>query len=410
MISLQRAFLCVFSGAALAALSACSEEPQQRDRPPTAVGFITVAAKDIPITSSLPGRTVAFETSEVRPQITGLIRQRLFTEGSFVRAGQPLYQIDASVYQAAVNQAQANLASAKASAEAATARADRLRPLADMEAVSKQEYTDAVAQARVARASIAQAEAALELARINMRFTTIPAPISGRIGRSTYTVGALVSANQQDPLTTIQRLDPIYVDIQQSSAELTAMRQSLAKGDLRQGSTSVTLKLEDGSVYPMKGTIEFSEVVVNESTGNVTLRARFPNPTGLLLPGMFVRAEYERAIQPGALQIPQAAVQRDFDGTPFVYVVTKDNKAERRTIVADNMQGQDWVATSGVKAGDRVITQGASTVRHDMPVLATPATTAAQPAKGAPGKPGGPAGAPAAPAGAQGAPAPRTAG
>ncbi len=378
MITLSRAFSFCVLGAALALTAACSGDGGPPERQAVEVGFVTVEARDIAISATLSGRTVAYETSEVRPQISGHIRRRLFTEGSFVRAGEPLYQIDPSLYQAAANQAEANLASARANAEAAVARADRLRPLAEMEAVSQQEFTDADAAARMARATIAQNEAALETARINLRYTTITAPISGRIGRSAYTVGALVNANQADPLSVIQRIDPIYVDIQQSSADLTALRQSLAQGALQQGSANVRLELEDGSIYPQSGTLEFSEMVVNPSTGSVALRARFPNPDGLLMPGMFVRAIFEQAVQPGALLIPQSAVQRDFDGSAYVFVVGPDDKAVRRMVTADRTQGPNWVVTSGIQTGDRVITQGLDNLRHDDPVRAVPATTAAQ--------------------------------
>ena len=207
-----------------------------------------------------------------------------------------MFQIDPSLYQAAVNQAAANLANARASAEAAQARADRYRPLAQIEAVSRQDYTDAVAQARQARANVAQTGAALETARINLRYTSIPAPISGRIGRSLFTVGALVTANQVNPLAVIQRNDPMYVDIQQSSADLLTMKRALASGGVTAGSTQVRLKLEDGGAYGYTGTVQFSEVVVDESTGTVTLRARFPNPQGVLLPGMFVQAQFTQAV------------------------------------------------------------------------------------------------------------------
>lgn len=380
MTTLKRALSCLFLLPALG-LAACADGEGQPERPPVAVSYITVDARDIPLAATLTGRTVAYETSEVRPQINGHIRRRLFTEGSFVRAGQPLYQIDASMYQAAANQAEANLASARASADAAIARAERLRPLAEMEAVSQQEYTDADAAARVARAAIAQNEAALETARLNLRYTTISAPISGRIGRSAFTVGALVSANQADPLAVIQRIDPIYVDIQQSSAEMTTMQQALAEGALQEGSTSVRLELEDGSAYPLSGTIQFSEMVVNPGTGSVTLRARFPNPDGLLLPGMFVRAMFEQAVQPGALLVPQPAIRRDFDGSAYLFVIGPDDKAVRRRVTADRAIGTDWVVTSGLQAGDRVITQGIDNLRHDDAVRASPANARSAPAR-----------------------------
>jgi membrane fusion protein (multidrug efflux system) len=358
------------------ALAACSGAGAPGDRPAAEVGFITLEASDVPVPAELSGRVVAFETSEIRPQITGYIRRRLFTEGSVVRAGQPLYQVDASLYRAEVNQAQANLESARASAEAAVALADRYRPLAEMEAVSQQEYTDAEAQARVARAAVEQSEAALETARINLRYTTISAPIGGRIGRSQATVGALVSANQADPLSVIQRIDPVYVDIQQSVSDMTALRQALAAGTLQEGSTSVRLEMEDGSLYPLTGTVQFSEMVVNPDTGSITLRARFPNPDDLLLPGMFVRARFEQAVETGALLIPQQALLRDFDGSAYVYVVAEDNTAERRKIVAERTSGANWVVTDGLAAGERVIVQGLADLGHGDPIRPVAATAA----------------------------------
>ena len=372
-------------------LAACSPSGGD-DRQPPQVGFVVVQPAAVPVSVTLAGRTVAYETSEVRPQINGLIRRRLFTEGSLVRAGQPLYQIDASLYQAAVNQAQANLASARASADAAVARADRYKPLAEMEAVSAQDYTDAAAQARVARAGIAQNAAALETARINLRYTTVTAPIGGRIGRSLYTVGALVSASQPSSLTVIQRLDPIFVDMQQSSAELTALRRALQRGEVAPGSTSVHLTLEDGSDYGYAGQVKFSDIAVDESTGTVTLRASFPNPQGLLLPGMFVKAAFDQAVEPRAFLVPQPALQRDFDGSAFVYVVSGDNKAVRRKVTALRTNGTNWVVTEGLKPGDRVITQGlGNNVRHDSEVQAVPASTPqkiAPPGQGGAGRPG----------------------
>jgi membrane fusion protein (multidrug efflux system) len=386
MITRRSAFirngLCVV----LFVLTACSGGGE-RDRPPPQVGYVVVQPVAVPVSVTLAGRTVAYETSEVRPQISGLIRRRLFTEGSTVRAGQPLYQIDASLYRAAVNQAEANLSSARASADAAIARADRYKPLAEIEAVAEQDYTDAAAQARVARAGVAQNAAALETARINLRYTTVAAPISGRIGRSLATVGALVSASQPAPLAVIQRLDPIYVDMQQSSAELTALRQALQRREVAPGSTSVRLTLEDGSGYGYAGRVQFSDVAVDESTGTVTLRASFPNPQGLLMPGMFVKAVFEQAVEPRAFLVPQPALQRDFDGSAFVYVVGRDNKATRRKVSAVRTSGTNWVVTDGLQPGDRVITQGlGANVRQDSEVRPVPASA---PQRIAPPGPGG---------------------
>ena len=364
--------------AAALAVASCGKGDAQDggrgQRGPTQVGFVVVQPTSVPVQSSLGGRTVAFESSEVRPQVNGVIRRRYFTEGSYVRQGQPLYQIDPSLYRAAVNQAQANVAAARATADAAQVRAKRYKPLAEMEAISKQDYTDAAAQARQAQATVAQNNAALETARINLRYTSIPSPISGRIGRSLSTVGALVTANQQDPLAVIQRLDPMYVDIQQSSADLTKLRNALAVGGVEPGSTQVRLKLEDGSDYGYTGTVQFSEVMVNESTGTVTLRARFPNPQNILLPGMFVQAEFTQAVDPNVFLVPQAAVQRDIGGEAFVFVVGAGNKAEQRKVVADRTFGTNWVVSGGLKPGDKVITQGTANLKSGAPIKPVPAS------------------------------------
>lgn len=359
-------------------ISACSgsEDGNARKRGAPEVGFISVIEQAVPISTQLGGRTVAFQTSEVRPQVTGLIRKRLFTEGSMVRAGQPLYQIDASLYEASVQQAEANLASAQARARAADEKARRFEPLAKMQAIAEQDYTDALADAGIARAAVAQGKAALETARINLRFAAITAPISGRIGRSIATPGALVSASQGEPLAVIQQLDPIYVDIQQSSAELTRLRQALASGGVTAADASVRLKLEDGSAYGLTGSVQFSDVTVNEATGTVALRARFPNPSGLLLPGMFVTAIFDQAITPNAILVPQQAVLRDFDGSAYVLLVGKGNKAERRKVVTDRTAGGDWVVSSGLKPGERVITQGLNNLKHAMPIRPVPAERA----------------------------------
>jgi len=361
--------------AALLALSGCGSAPAEPKRQPPRVGFIVAKPTAVPMTVTLGGRTVAFETSQVRPQVNGVIRARLFTEGSLVRQGQPLFQIDPSLYRATANQAQANLQSALASAEAAQAKAERYKPLAAMEAVSRQDYTDALAASRQAAAAVAQSRAALDTARINLRYTTVPAPISGRIGRSLFTNGALVNANQADALAVIQRTDPIYVDMQQSSADLIALRKALASGGVAPGSTAVRLRLEDGSDYPQVGTVQFSEVTVNEATGTVTLRARFPNPEGLLLPGMFVQASFAQAVQGNAYLVPQNAVQRDVSGDAVIYVVGADNKAQRRSVAAPRTVGGDWVITRGLNPGDRIITQANSNLKSGMQVRPVPAST-----------------------------------
>jgi len=358
-------------------LAGCGSAPEAAGQQgkPKPVGYVVVRPSAVPIPVTLGGRTVAYETSEVRPQVTGVVTRRYFTEGSVVRAGQALFQIDPSLYRAAVNEAKANLQSAEATAQAARVRADRLAPLAKMEAVAQQDYTDAVAAARQATAAVAQGRAALETAQINLRFTTVPAPIGGRIGRALSTVGALASATQAEPLAVIQRTDPIFVDMQQSAADLTRLRRQLASGGTVPGSTSVELKLDDGSTYPARGTIQFSEVTVDQDTGTVTLRARFPNPRGLLLPGTFVTAVFDQAVNPSAFLVPQQAVQHDFNGAAYVFLAGKDGKAVRRTIETERALGANWVVTKGLAANDRVITQGLNNLKDGAPIAPVAAST-----------------------------------
>lgn len=343
------------------------------DKGPPEVGFVVVQPSSVPIVTELAGRTAAYQVSEVRPQVTGLIRSRTFVEGSLVRQGQPLYRIDPSLYQASASQAQANLASAAANAEATRVRAERFRPLAEIEAVAKQDYTDAAAQAKQATAAVAQSRAQLDTARINLRFTTVPAPITGRIGRSLFTEGALVTASQADPLAVIQRLDPIYVDIQQSSGDLLRLRRMLASGGATPARAAVRLKLEDGSDYGATGAVEFSEAIVNAATGTVTLRARFPNPNGLLLPGMFVRTSFSQSTDPNAFLVPQQAVSRDAKGNATVFVVGAPDakgltKAVSRTVVTTRTAGTNWVVTSGLKPGEHVVVQGVGKVKPNAQV------------------------------------------
>nr|WP_294848534.1 efflux RND transporter periplasmic adaptor subunit [uncultured Sphingomonas sp.] len=359
-----------------ALLTSCgSAKNEGRGGGPAQVGYVVVQSSTVPLEAELDGRAVAFETSEVRPQVSGVIRQRYFSEGGYVRKGQPLYQIDPSLYRAAVDQASANLSSAQATAQAAGAKAERYRPLAKIEAVSQQDYADVSAAARQARAAVAQNQAALRTARINLNFTNIPAPISGRIGRSLSTVGALATANQSEPLAVIQRTDPIYVDIQQSAADMVRLRQSLLSGGIQPGSTQVRLTLDDGTAYGYTGTVQFSEVLVDENTGTVTLRAQFPNPQGLIMPGMFVRARFIQGVEQRAMLVPQQAVMRDLGGKAAVFVVSNDGKAVRRVIETTRSVGTNWVVTSGLKPGDKVITQGLNNLRTGAAVKAVPAST-----------------------------------
>lgn len=366
-------------------LAGCGGKSEKK--PPTTpeVGYVTLAAQTVPLEVVLPGRTTAFETSEVRPQVNGLIRARRFVEGSIVHQGQTLYEIDPSLYVAAVNQAKANLANAEAQRTAAEAKAQRYKPLAEINAVSKQDYADAVAAAQQSAAQVAQQRAALQTAQINLRFTKVPAPISGRIGRSQVTTGALVTNGQATPLTTIERLDPMYVDIQQSSSDLLALKRELAAGGATAGEARVELTLEDGSVYPHPGQIEFAEAIVDPNTGAVTLRARFPNPQGVLLPGMFIRAKVLQAYARDAILVPQQAVSRDPRGGATVYVVGADNKAQLREVTAARAIGDKWLVTAGLRPGERVITEGLDKVKPGEAVKPVPAGSPQTPPQGRPG-------------------------
>jgi membrane fusion protein (multidrug efflux system) len=361
------------------ALAGCAQqEPQSRkDKAdqPADVGYVIVQQTSAPQMVELAGRTSAYQQSDVRPQVSGVILRRLFTEGALVRKGQPLYEIDPALYRAAASEARANLQSANASAEARNAQARRLKPLAEIEAVAKQDYTDALAAARQAQAAVAQSKAQLQTAEINLRYTTVPAPITGRIGRSLVTVGALVTASQATALAQISQLDPIFVDIQQSSADMLALRRALAKGGAIPAKADVRLTLEDGSAYGYGGTVEFAEAIVDPSTGTVTLRARFPNPESVLLPGMFVRARFAQAINQSVVLVPQAAVARDPAGSATVFVVGPDNKALERKITATRTHGPNWVVTGGIKPGEKVIVQRTSTLRPGQKLKPVPANT-----------------------------------
>jgi membrane fusion protein (multidrug efflux system) len=362
--------------------SGCAKAPRAAQPPPEA-GYVTVKAAAVPLTVELPGRTTAFETSEVRPQVSGIITARLFEEGSIVHQGQTLYQIDASLYRAAVNQAQANLASVEAARENAVAKAARYKPLAQAQAIAQQDYSDAAANAKQSTAIVGQNAAALETARINLRYTRVAAPITGRISRSAFTTGALVTSGQADVLAVIQRLDPIYVDIQQSSAELVDMRQSLATHGTVPSTAAVQLRFENGTLYPLTGTLQFTEVSVDPSTGAVTLRARFPNPQGLLLPGMYVRASLSQATAQTAILVPQAGVNHDPQGNATVLLVGADGTALSRGVTADRTVGADWLVTQGLKSGDRVIVEGLGKIKPGQGIRAVPAGAPSQGHRGA---------------------------
>jgi membrane fusion protein (multidrug efflux system) len=342
---------------------------------PVTVGYVVIQQGSAPLEQELPGRIAAYQVSQVRPQVSGVIQRRLFQEGSVVHQGQTLYQIDPSIYNAQAAQASANLQSARAQAQAARTLVDRYTPLVKQQAISKQDYTNAIAQARQADASVAQNAATLRTAQINQRFTRVPAPISGRIGLSNVTEGALVTANQTDALTTITRLDPVYVDIQESAADLLALRRALSQGGVVPTSAQVRVKLPDGSYYGYTGTVEFSEVLVDQNTGTVTLRARFPNPQAILLPGMFVTAEFAQAVDTSAFLVPQQAISRDPQGNATLFVVGPGNRAVQRVVVTAQTQGPYWVVTQGLAAGEKVITQGTANLKDGAPIKPVPAST-----------------------------------
>ena len=359
------AFAVLVSAIAVAMLSltGCQESSAPQTQQTPQVGVVTLEAKPFALTSEVPGRTSAYRIAEVRPQVNGIIQKRLFTEGSEVKAGQQLYQIDPATYEATFKSAQATQLSAKS-------LADRYKLLVADKAVSQQAYDEA-------RAAGLQADAALEQARIDLRYTKVMAPISGRIGRSAVTEGALVSNGQANAMATIQQLDPIYVDVTQSSKELLRLRRDLAEGRLQKASDSaakVALKLEDGSRYAHEGTLEFSEVAVDESTGSVTLRAVFPNPDHLLLPGMFAHAELLSGVKQNAILAPQQGVTRNQRGEPTAMVVGADNKVELRVLKADRTAGSAWLVEEGLNEGDRLITEGLQFVQPGAEVKAVPAS------------------------------------
>jgi membrane fusion protein (multidrug efflux system) len=351
-------------------ITACSKKAPPAASPPQ-VGVVTLHTQPILRTTTLPGRTESVMVSDVRPQVGGVILQRLFTEGGDVKEGQQLYQIDPSIYQADYDSALATLAHDQAALATANAKAERYRPLAAAQAVSAQDYSDAAAAAQEAAADVASANAAVEQARINLRYTKVLSPISGTIGASTVTPGALVTAEQATALATVTELDPIYVDVNEPTTVWLRLKQEIAAGQLesqRDGSAAVTLTLEDGSTYSLPGKLQFSEVQVDQSTGTVLVRALFPNPDHLLLPGMYVHAELQEGMNPNGILVPQQAVSRNTRGDATVYVVGKDNKAELKVIQIGDNVGDQWVVTGGLQAGERVIVDGLQSVEPDAPV------------------------------------------
>ncbi len=368
------AFAAMVSAIALATLTlaGCKDDAAPPPQQAPSVGIVTLQAEPYTLTTELPGRTAAYRIAEVRPQVDGIIQKRLFEEGSEVKAGQQLYQIDAAVYEAAAKSAQATLASAKSLAE-------RYKSLVSDQAVSRQAYDEA-------QASRLQAEASLEQARINVRYTKVLAPIAGRVGRSAVTEGALVSNGQTNAMATIQQLDPIYVDVTQPTKDLLRLRRELESGQLQKASDTaakVQLRLEDGSTYEHEGTLEFAEVSVDEGTGSVTMRAVFPNPDHTLLPGMFVHARLAAGVNKEAILAPQQGVTRNSKGDPTALVVNAENKVELRQLKAERTDGNRWVVLDGLKAGDKLITEGLQFVQPGAEVKTTEAKNVAAPQQAA---------------------------
>lgn len=362
------------------ALTGCDDKPAQQQQgagQTPEVGVVTVKAAPLQITTELPGRTTAYRIAEVRPQVSGIILKRNFTEGSDVEAGVSLYQIDPATYQAAYDSAKGDLAKAQAAANIAQMTLNRYKKLLGTKYISQQDYDTAQADAQQANASVIAAKAAVENARINLAYTKVTSPISGRTGTSTVTEGALVQSGQTTALTTVQQLDPIYVDVTQSSNDFLRLKQEMANGSLKQdnGKAKVELVTNDGMKYDQSGTLEFSGVTVDQTTGSITLRAVFPNPDHTLLPGMFVRAKLEEGVNPNALLVPQQGVTRTPRGDATAMVVGEGDKVEIRNITATQAIGDKWLVTDGLKSGDRVIIEGLQKVKPGVQVKAQEVTS-----------------------------------
>jgi membrane fusion protein (multidrug efflux system) len=379
--------LAVFALTASATLAACGPAPHHGP-PPTektpSVGYVVLKPDKVALTTELPGRIAPMLIADVRPQVTGLIQTRNFTEGGEVRAGSLLYQIDPAPYRAALDSAKASLAKAQSSLGLAKIKAARYQELVAIRAISQQDFDDAAASVQQAEADIASAQASCETARINLAYTRITAPVSGRIGRSSVTPGALVTSNQTTALATVQKLDPVYVDVTQSSTAILRIRREIGQGGVSAASPQVKvgLMLEDGSRYPLDGTLQFSDVTVDQSTGAVTVRAVFPNPKAELLPGMYVRAIVTEAMQDQALLVPQQAVTRDATGQAVAYIVGHDDKLEVRALTLGRAIGDRWVVDQGLEPGDRLIVDGAQKATPGalvvaIPILASPSSASA---------------------------------
>ena len=375
---LRKIVSCLSPIAVLAVTAACDgakAPPAERSAPQVTV--LTVKPQSVAIKTVLPGRTAPTVIAEVRPQVTGIVKSRAFNEGAEVKAGSTLYRLDPATYQTTYDSARAAVAKAEASVQTARRNVERNKELVAIKFVSQQAYDDALATLQANEADVASAKAAAEAARINLAYTNVVAPISGRIGRSTVTAGALVTANQQEPLATIQQMNPMYVDLTQSSSEVLRLRRAMASGELkrsRDDAARVTLQLEDGSTYSHEGTLQFSDVTVDASTGAITLRALFPNPDGVLLPNMYVRAAIEEGVREGAILVPQQAVTRDNKGQAIALVVGADNTVESRPLKTARTLGSDWLIDSGLRPGDRVIVEGSQRARPGAQVQATEAS------------------------------------
>ena len=347
------------------------------------MGVMKIQAQPVTLDTELPGRTVPYLIADVRPQVGGIVKTRDFREGGDVKAGQTLYVIDPATYKAAYDSNVAALGKAQASLKTTRLKAERYKELVEIQAVSKQDYDDAAAALGQGESEVAAAKANVESSRINLAYARVTAPISGRIGRSAVTPGALVTASQTTALATIQQLDPIYVDVTQPSAALLRLRRALAEGDLQRAGANaarVTLMLEDGSVYPLEGRLEFSDVTVDQETGAVALRAVFPNPKADLLPGMYVRAVLQEGVKQQGLLVPQQAVTRDSTGKPIAYVVGADNRLERRVLETDRAIGDQWLVRSGLASGEQLVVDGQQRAAAGAEVKVVPWTPKTVPA------------------------------
>jgi membrane fusion protein (multidrug efflux system) len=357
-------------------LAACGKPPMMGPpagpQGPPQVSTLVVQPRNVVLTTELPGRTSAVLVADVRPQVTGILQDRRFVEGSTVKAGDVLYQIDPSTYRAALESAEASLAKAEANQNTTRLKAERYAELIAIKAVSQQDADDAAAALLQANADVAAARAALKTARIDLAYTRVTSPITGRIGKSTVTPGALVTANQTNALATVQQLDPMYVDVTQSSNEVLKLKRAIAQGALGNGTAKVKLVFDDGTVYPLEGQLQFSDVSVDPNTSAVTLRAVFPNPKGELLPGLYVRAIIEEGTMQQALMIPQQAVTRSATGKPHAFVVGKDGKLQLRELSTERAIADQWLVTSGLQAGDALVVSGQQKAQPGVLVEARP--------------------------------------